>query len=171
MASTSLTAYSLPSQIDKLPIPAWKPLPKGRLRQVRVRYGKSPVPVDRGTRVQLPIDAWAAFKDLRFEPVEVFRVAFLDSGNRLMAYEDISRGTVSRTIVHPREVFYSAVHLRAHALIAGHNHPNGSLRPSLEDEEVTRRLQRAGEILGIKLLDHLVIGERGFYSFKDHHRI
>ncbi|MEE8586466.1 MAG: hypothetical protein V3T83_16600 [Acidobacteriota bacterium] len=98
MAAEVLSAYSLPSQQVALPVPAWKPVPGGRLRQVKVRYGKGPVKARKNTRIELPVDAWVAFKDLRLEPAEVFRVAFLDSGNYLMAYEDIARGTVNNVI-------------------------------------------------------------------------
>ena len=118
------------------------------------------------------MDAWSAFKDLRLEPVEVFRVAFLDSGNYLMAYEDIARGTVNKVGVHPREVFYSAVHLRAFAILCLHNHPGQRYpKPSEQDREVTHRLRRAGDLLGIELLDHIVIGQKRFYSFQEHHRL
>ena len=171
MASEVLSAYSLPSQQVALPVPAWKPVPGGRLRQVKVRYGKGPVKARKNTRIELPVDAWVAFKDLRLEPVEVFRVAFLDSGNYLMAYEDIARGTVNNVTVHPREVFYSAVHLRASSILALHNHP-GSLHapmPSEWDRMITCKLLEVGELLGIRLLDHIVIGEESYFSFKDHY--
>jgi DNA repair protein RadC len=164
-------AYSLPGKAE-LPVPGWKPVPGGRLRQVRVRYGRGPVKVAKGTKIVLPADAWAAFRDLRDEPVEVFRVAFLDWGNHLMAYEDVARGTVSRVHIHPREVFFSAVHLRASAIIALHNHPDQRYpKPSEDDLEVTRRLQEAGRVLGIKLLDHIIVGLEKYYSFQDNLRL
>jgi len=75
-----------------------------------------------------------------------------------------SVGLVNRTLVHPREVFTEAVRQRATAIVVAHNHPSGNLEPSMEDKDVTRRLRQAGDILGIKILDHLIFGEEGFLS-------
>jgi proteasome lid subunit RPN8/RPN11 len=73
----------------------------------------------------------------------------------------VSVGTVSRTLVHPREVFADAIASRASAVIVAHNHPSGNLNPSQEDLEITVRLKKAGDLLGIRLLDHLVFSEKG----------
>jgi DNA repair protein RadC len=76
----------------------------------------------------------------------------------------VSVGTVSRTLVHPREVFADAIASRASAVIVAHNHPSGNLNPSQEDLEITVRLKKAGDLLGIRLLDHLVFSEEGYVS-------
>jgi len=68
------------------------------------------------------------------------------------------------TLVHPREVFVEAVRQRATAILVAHNHPSGNLEPSVEDRDVTRRLRQAGDIIGIKVLDHLVFSEEGYFS-------
>ena len=167
MDHSSVNAYPVPSQPPELPIPAWKPFPNGRVREVRVRYGRSRVPVEMGTKITLPVDIVSAFRDLADEQVEVFRVGFLDVGNHLMAYEDVSRGTLTSAQAHPRDVFYSAVHLRACSIIAAHNHPSGTPAPSSADIEFTRLLKKAGQTLGIELLDHVIITPDDYYSFEE----
>jgi DNA repair protein RadC len=79
----------------------------------------------------------------------------------------VSIGSLQSSIVHPREVFRSAVRVAAAAIIVAHNHPSGDPQPSCEDRAVTTRLQEAGALLGIQLLDHLVLGESSFYSFAE----
>jgi DNA repair protein RadC len=73
-----------------------------------------------------------------------------------------------KTLVHPREVFADAVTDRATAIICAHNHPSGNVTPSADDRLVTQSLQQAGEILGVRLIDHIIFSARGFYSFLDH---
>ena len=92
------------------------------------------------------------------QAVEVFSVVLLDSRHSAIGYAEVSRGTISMAPVHPREVFGPAVRLGAAAIIVAHNHPSGDPTPSAEDFKVTRRLKEAGDILGIPVLDHLVIG-------------
>lgn len=77
-------------------------------------------------------------------------------------------GLLNRTLVHPREVFSPAIEKRAAAIALAHNHPSGNLEPSAEDKEVTERLKKAGVILGIPVLDHLVFSNKGYYSFLEH---
>ena len=79
----------------------------------------------------------------------------------------IHRGSLNQSLVHPREVFACAVREAAAAIVVAHNHPSGDCSPSREDREVTRRLARAGEILGIRLLDHVVIADRNYTSFAE----
>ena len=93
------------------------------------------------------------------EKVEQFRVLFLDPKNRLIADEVQGRGTVNHTPVYVREVVKRALELHSTALILVHNHPSGDPTPSAEDREATRRIQRAGELLGIPMADHIIIGE------------
>lgn len=98
-------------------------------------------------------------------PCEVFYALYLDTKGRLLFESEISRGTLSSSLVHPREVFGPALSRRAAAVLVAHNHPSGDPHPSADDRATTRRLQRAGRLLGIELLDHLVIGAGGFQSF------
>lgn len=102
--------------------------------------------------------------DIRDKKQEYFVSLTLDGANRLIAKRVISIGTLTASLVHPREVFAEAVTDRAASIIVAHNHPSGNLEPSIADKEVTERLRQAGEILGIEVLDHLILGEGGFSS-------
>lgn len=102
------------------------------------------------------------FRDSR---KEYFLVLLLDGKNRIIKRVQVSEGTLNQSIVHPREVFSQAVKESAAALILVHNHPTGDPAPSNEDRAVTRRLQESGEVLGIKVLDHIIIGDGAYISF------
>lgn len=103
------------------------------------------------------------------EEREHFLCVMLDARRQVKGVATISIGTLSASLVHPREVFRPAIVAGAAAVVAVHNHPSGDPTPSSEDRDVTRRLQRAGEILGIPLDDHVVIaGVDGFFSFREH---
>ncbi len=96
---------------------------------------------------------------------ECFYVLYLDTKGRLLHEQEVSRGTLSSSLVHPREVFAPALLRRAAAIVVAHNHPSGDPEPSADDRTTTRRLQRAGRLLGIELLDHVVVGAGRFTSF------
>jgi DNA repair protein RadC len=96
---------------------------------------------------------------------ELFIVLLLDSRHRMLREEKISQGTLTASLVHPREVFRPAVRDSAAALVLVHNHPSGDPTPSAEDREVTRRLSQAGQIMGIRIVDHVVVAESGYFSF------
>lgn len=101
---------------------------------------------------------------LRDRKREEFLAVLLDGKNRFLREVGISVGSLTASIVHPREVFLPAIRESAGAVVLVHNHPSGDPTPSPEDLEVTRRLVDAGEILGIRVLDHLIIGERSYTS-------
>ncbi|MFD0710992.1 DNA repair protein RadC [Paenibacillus sp. GCM10027626] len=98
---------------------------------------------------------------------EHFVALLLNTKNHLIAKEIISIGSLNATIAHPREVFHKAIRHSSASVIAVHNHPSGDPQPSYEDIEITRRLAEAGEIIGIELLDHVVIGEDRYVSLKE----
>lgn len=98
---------------------------------------------------------------------ETFHVLLLDGKHRLLRRQRVSEGTLTTSLVHPREVFGPAVREAAAAVIVAHNHPSGDPEPSGEDLAVTRRLIEAGRILGISVLDHVVIGDVGYVSIRD----
>jgi DNA repair protein RadC len=104
---------------------------------------------------------------LRDMKKELFKLLLFDGKNRLLKDITISTGSLSLNIVHPREVFKSAVRESAAAVILVHNHPSGDPTPSPEDRELTKRLAKAGGIMGIKVLDHIVIGDGRYFSFAD----
>lgn len=102
---------------------------------------------------------------LRVKEKEHFFCITLDGAHQIIDIHVVSIGLVNRTLVHPREVFRPAIKDNATAVIVGHNHPSGSLQPSDEDKDVTRRLRQAGDLVGIKVLDHIIVSPtKGFLS-------
>jgi len=100
-------------------------------------------------------------------PVEVFVVVLLDVKHRPLREEHVSAGILDGSLIHPREVFAAAVRERAAAVLLLHNHPSGDPAPSGQDREVTRRLRSAGGILGIPVVDHVILGDGAFFSFRE----
>ena len=96
---------------------------------------------------------------------EIFAVFMLDGKNRIVSYNLVSLGSLNQSIVHPRETFKAAILANAAAVIMVHNHPSGDTTPSTEDTELTRRMIQAGEVLGIKVLDHIIISTNGMPHF------
>ena len=96
---------------------------------------------------------------------EVFIVVLIDQKNRLIKEETVSEGSLTETLVHPREVFTNAVRERAAAIAVVHNHPSGDPAPSAQDKNITRRLKSAATLLGIRLLDHVIVGDGKYFSF------
>lgn len=106
-------------------------------------------------------------EEMRFYNKEYFKIVLLNTKNQLISFEDISVGSLNASIVHPREIFHYPIKKSAAAIILVHNHPSGDPTPSREDLDVTKRLVEAGEILGIKVLDHIIVGEGRHLSFKE----
>ena len=102
---------------------------------------------------------------------EYFMILHLNSKNRVIKDELVSIGTFNASLIHPREVFKSAIKESANSIILVHNHPSGDPAPSEEDEEVTGRLFDAGDLLDIKVLDHVIIGSNDHYRFRENRRI
>jgi DNA repair protein RadC len=98
---------------------------------------------------------------------EVFFVLLLDGRNRLLGELRISEGTLTAALVHPREVFAPAIRLSAAAIVLVHNHPSGDPTPSAEDAALTDRLRRAGDVIGIRVVDHVVVGQGRFVSMSE----
>ena len=124
-----------------------------------------PAYINAKTRLTAPRQVWEMFRFLGMESKEWMLVLLLDGKNRLSAVDVCSIGSLNQSIVHPREIFKSALLASAAAIILVHNHPSGDTTPSREDLEISKRLKEASDILGIKLLDHIVIGEEEFTSF------
>ncbi len=103
---------------------------------------------------------------LRDKKREIFLVVLLDARHRVLREEVVSEGSLTSSIVHPREVFLPAVRESAGAVVLVHNHPSGDPRPSEEDVAVTRRLVRASELLGIRVLDHVIVGDGRYTSLR-----
>lgn len=98
---------------------------------------------------------------------EHFVLLVLNNKNKLVGFKVISTGSLTASLVHPREVFTAALELRAAAVIFLHNHPSGDPAPSPEDIDITKRLKECADLLGIRCLDHIVLGQDRFFSFSD----
>ena len=143
-----------------------------RLRELTVRYSVKkqddgqPVAVDR--LLTRPSESAAALMTiLENEPAEVFAILCLTTKHRIIAYHEVSRGTLDSTLVEPREVFTAALLAHAAAIIAVHVHPSGDPTPSPDDLEVTRRLAAAGHLIGVEVVDHIIIGDARYCSLKE----
>lgn len=118
--------------------------------------------------VKSPKDSYKLLKHfLEYKDREFFIVAALDIKNQPVSVHVCHVGSLNACIVHPREVMKSAILSNAASIIVGHNHPSGNPTPSEEDHKVTRRLKEAGEIIGIELLDHIIIGTDSYLSFAE----
>jgi DNA repair protein RadC len=123
----------------------------------------------RGDSIRGPQDVYDHFyQRMRSHHREHFMVLLLDGRHRVMEESQVSQGTLTASLVHPREVFRGAVRAAAAALVLVHNHPSGDPTPSAEDLEVTRRLVAAGDLLGIRIVDHVVVAEDGYHSLQEH---
>ena len=106
-------------------------------------------------------------EEMRYLKKEVFRAILLDTKNQIIKVVNVSVGSLNSSIVHPREVYSEAIKCGCNSIIFVHNHPSGDPTPSTEDIQTTQRLENAGNILGIKVLDHVVVGDGKYVSFKD----
>jgi DNA repair protein RadC len=122
----------------------------------------------RGRGIRCSADVYARVKGrLSLLDQELFLSLALDAKHKVLTIDRVAQGSATSVEVHPREVFGAVVRQGAAAVIVAHNHPSGEPEPSQQDRELTERLVRSGEILGIPLLDHLVVGARSYVSFAD----
>ncbi|SMG58092.1 RadC family protein [Paenibacillus aquistagni] len=118
--------------------------------------------------IRRPQDAaMLVMESMRYYKQEHFVCLFLNIKNKVLAQETISIGTLDASLVHPREVFRAAIRHGCASVICIHNHPSGDPTPSHEDIAITRRLMEAGELVGIEVLDHIVIGDKRYVSLKE----
>jgi len=140
------------------------------LRRIEARFRRECIREDAPDwaaipRFTQPSQIFEMFKDLQFEAKEHFIVLHLNGKNIFTAMDRVSIGSLNQAVVHPREVFKTALLTSAAAIVLIHNHPSGDPNPSPEDRAITSRLKEAGEIMGIKILDHIVIGNETYLSF------
>lgn len=143
---------------------------KAALIKAALEVGKraTAAPLTTGQRVTSSEDVFRHYRPLmRDLRREVFKVVLLDGKNAIIRDVTVSEGSLTLSIVHPREAFVPAVKESAAAVIFVHNHPSGDPEASPEDRALTRRLVSAGEIIGIRVLDHVIIGDRQYVSFAD----
>jgi len=117
--------------------------------------------------IRSPQDILPFFEHAILQPTETFLCASLNGANEIMKVRMASCGSVTKAIVDPREIFCEPLKERASGIIVCHNHPSGNFTPSANDMTVTKQLEKAGELLGIQLLDHLIVSETGYYSFSE----
>jgi DNA repair protein RadC len=106
-------------------------------------------------------------EEMRYSNKEIFSILLLNTKHDVIAIENISIGSLNASIVHPREVFNRAIKRSSSAIILAHNHPSGDPKPSGEDINITKRLIKAGTIIGINVLDHIIIGDGVYFSMKE----
>ncbi len=120
-----------------------------------------------GIQFRCSNDIYRAFRQLAEMPVESFLVVHLDGKNRMVGMTTCSIGIMTSSLVHPRDVFRTAIANMTAGLIFIHNHPSGDPAPSKEDLDITRRLCEVGNLIGIRCLDHIIIGSGRYFSFAD----
>lgn len=119
-------------------------------------------------KVKNPWDIYKYYMEgLRYKQNEVFKVVLLNTKNEIIIDIDVSVGTLNSSLVHPREVFKEAIRRSSNKMILIHNHPSGSVEPSNEDKNITDRLIKCGELIGIEVIDHIIIGDGLYFSFKE----
>ncbi len=118
-------------------------------------------------KIARPAEVYAEVRDIRHARKEHLVGLYLDAQNNLLHREVLSVGTLNTTRTHPREILYPAIEHLAQGFILAHNHPSGCVEPSEEDVEFTRSVQRAGELMGIELYDHVIVSENGYTSLRE----
>jgi DNA repair protein RadC len=121
----------------------------------------------REVKVAQSTDIYREMRDIKMWQKEAFVVFCLDAAGYIVSREIVSIGILDSSLVHAREVFRTAILRNACSIIIAHNHPSGIVEPSSADQETTGRLREAGELLGIRLLDHVVVGPENYFSFSD----
>ncbi len=122
-------------------------------------------------KITSPADVLPLLNHWSDRPQEHFIVITLNGAHEVIQVRAITKGTLNRTLVHPREVFVPPLLDRAAAIICAHNHPSGNLTPSPEDIELTSRILKAGKLMGFPMLDHVIFAEEGYYSFLENGRL
>lgn len=115
-----------------------------------------------------PIIADWLMQEIGHEKQEHFFVLFLDNRGKLLSYKDMFVGTCNKNFANPREIFQSALQSNCTRIICAHNHPSGNVHPSIADQHSATALESSGQLLGIKVIDHLIVSQRNYYSFREH---
>ena len=136
------------------------------VHEVACRYGGKKLELGEPFRNSVQIYDHFRFR-LENETQERFLTVLLDNKHRIIKEQIISLGTLNQSLVHPREVFAPAIEMRAAAIVLIHNHPSGDPQPSNQDVEITKRLVEVGNLVGIRVIDHVIVGANSYYSFVD----
>ena len=124
-----------------------------------------------GSAIRQPAEIYALIRHNADRKQERFLSLSLNGAHEVLSVRVVTIGLVNRTIIHPREVFADIIQDRASAFIVAHNHPSGKLHPSGEDDEITERLAKSAEILGLHFLDHLIFSDSDWWSYRQNERI
>lgn len=138
-------------------------MPRYQVRESPPAYKRTDQPMIRN-----PEDVFRLCRPMANYKQEVFRVLLLTTRHHVFRKLTVSKGTLNASLVHPRDVFRAAIRLNAAAVILAHNHPSGVPEPSTDDEELTVRLYKAGDLLGVKVLDHVIVAKNGCVSLREH---
>lgn len=154
-------------------VPSSLKAPNHRLPPIRPRVSLiADAPAPYGQPLTSAEDVWALLKEhAACWDRERFITLALDAKHRVLGVDEVSIGTLTQSFVHPREVFKALILANAKAFVCAHNHPSSDPEPSAEDVAVTERLREAGQLLGIPLLDHVIIGGDAYYSFQSSGRL
>lgn len=137
-------------------------MPKYHVSEVPTPYSKPNKP-----RILGPADAADLCQVMKSYRQEVFRVLILNTAHYLLRKVTVSKGAINMAVIHPREVFSRAVALQAASIVLVHNHPSGDPEPSQDDISLSQRMEQAGALLGIEVLDHIIVSQGGFYSLRE----
>lgn len=139
-----------------------------RIQTVTIQLGKEKSGLYESNKIESALDVFnIADKYLANADREHFCVMCLDTKNKVNCINTVSVGSLNSSIVHQREVFKAAILSNANAIILFHNHPSGDPTPSREDVDATKKIAQAGEIMGIELIDHVIVGDGRYYSLKE----
>jgi DNA repair protein RadC len=122
-------------------------------------------------KIRNPADVYDLLKSYAKKKQEYFLLITINGAHEIIAIHIVTIGLVNKTLIHPRELFIRAIKDNSLAIIVCHNHPSDNTIPSDEDKELTETIKKSGEILGIRLLDHIIIAKSGFYSFKQNNNL
>jgi len=132
--------------------------------KTKVKYSERPCVKSSKDGYDLLIQNW---DENKIEFVEQFKVLLLNKANRVLGIYEVSSGGITNTVADPRLIYTAALKASACQIMICHNHPSGNLKPSQADELITQKIKQAGQLLDIRLLDHLVISTEGYFSFAD----
>lgn len=135
--------------------------------QIRLAIIREPGPSQQP--ICTPDDIERYVEPLKHHSEEYFIAFHLDAKHHIVGYHEVSHGTLSSSLVHPREVFKAALLGNSHAILVAHNHPGGTLTPSTEDLDTTETLVKAGKLLGVHVLDHIIVAFSGIASIRESH--
>ena len=164
------TLSPAPQQVSLFPVPEARPARPYRAPIYRVMLVREASTTLAQPQIRSSRDAAVVFREhLGSVDREHFMVGILDQKNKMIGINTVSMGSLTASVVHPREVFKPAILSNAAALLCCHNHPSGAPQPSREDRALTTRLVDAGKLLGINVLDHIILGDgnESYYSFAD----